>query len=104
MATANVLDVPYRIVGNQKEVVHHLTFPTKYVTGGSAATKAELGLSYLERADCDIVNIGEGSVNVVNAVYDESTEKVLLYDETPAEIASEAEVKAPVVRITARGH
>lgn len=104
MATANALDVPYRIVGNQKEVVHDLTFPTKYVTGGSAATKAELGLSYLERADCSIVGIGEGSVNIANAVYDESTEKVKLYDETPGEVSSEAEIKAPVVRITARGH
>ena len=104
MAIANALDLPYRIVGNHKETVYDLTFGTKYTTGGLSATPAELGLNYLERADCSIVNIGEGTVNIANAVYDESTKKVLLYDETPGQVSSEAEIKAPVVRITARGN
>lgn len=103
MAIANVLDVPYRVVGNQREVVYDCTFPTKYTTGGMSVTPAELGLSYIERVDCSIVGIGEGTVNITNAAYDESTNKILLYDETPAQVASEAEVKAAVIRLTARG-
>ncbi len=103
MAIANALDVPYRIVGNQKEVVYDCTFPTKYTTGGMSVTPAETGLSNFERVDCSIQGIGEGTVNIANAIYDESTKKILLYDETPGQVASEAEIKAPVVRITARG-
>ena len=104
MATVNQLDVPYRVVGNQKEVVHHATFGTKYTTGGLSVTPTELGLSYIEKADCSIQNIGEGTVNITTAIYNESTNKIELYDETPGQVASEAEVKAPVIRITARGH
>lgn len=103
MAVANVLDLPYRVVGNQREVCVDATFPTKYVTGGMSVSLAELGLNVLERADCSIVGIGEGTVNITNAVYDKTNKKVLLYDETPAQVASEAEIKAPVVRVTARG-
>jgi hypothetical protein len=102
--TANALDLPYRVVGNQRETVTDVTFGTKYTTGGLSVTPAELGLSYLERADCSVQNIGEGSVNVANAVYDETNKKIILYDETPGEVASEAEVKAPIIRVTARGH
>lgn len=104
MPIANALDVPYRISGNQRKVVYNCTFPTKYVTGGMSVTPAELGLSYIEDANCAIVGIGEGTVNITTAIYDESTQKILLYDETPGQVASEAEVKACVVKLTAYGH
>lgn len=104
MAIANALDVPYRITGNQRKVAYDCTFPTKYTTGGMSVTPAELGLNYIEVADCSIQNIGEGTVNITTAVYDETNKKIILYDETPAQVASEAEIKAPVVRLTAWGN
>jgi hypothetical protein len=103
MAIANALDVPYRISGNQRKVVYNCTFPTKYVTGGMSVTPAELGLSYIEDVDCAIVGIGEGTVNITTAIYNETSKKVELYDETPGQVASEAEIKAPVVKLTAYG-
>jgi hypothetical protein len=42
-------------------------------------------------------------VNFVSAFYNPATEKLILRDETPGEVASEAEIKKPVIQITARG-
>lgn len=102
VSVANVLDVPYRIVGNQKETVYDVTCDNKYVTLGEPLTFANLGLNYVERAICNIQKVG-GSVNVTEAAYDKTNQKILLYDETPAEVASEADVSNIVVRVVSKG-
>lgn len=103
VTVANVLDLPYRIVGKQKETVTDVTFDESYTEGGEALTPANLGLNRVERATCTIQAV-EGSVNVANAAYDDEEELVHLFDETPAEVAKEANVKGVVARVVARGY
>lgn len=104
IAAARVGDLPYRIVGNQKETVTDVTFDSAYVTGGEAVTASDLGLNYVETADASVKAATGAGVNVANAFYDESTDKILLYDETPAQVANAADVATTVVRVRARGH
>lgn len=103
---ANALSVPYRIVGSQKEVVKNVTCSTKYVEGGEVLTPANLGLNYVEPGStvCNLKDDGEGTVNIANAFYDATTGKLVLRDETPGEVASEAEIKKPIIQVRARGH
>lgn len=97
---ARVTTTPYRIVGNQKETVYDCTFDSKYLEGGESCTPANLGLRVVERSTCTIQKVG-GTVNVASASRYE--EKLHLFDETPAEVASEADVSNIVVRVVARG-
>lgn len=103
VSVANVLSVPYRIVGNQKEICCDVTFDSSYTEKGEALTRAQLGLNNIERATCTI-NAVKGSVNVVSASYDPTEQLIHLYDETPGEVASEANVEGMVVRVVARGN
>ena len=51
---ANVLDVPYHVVGNQKKTVTDATMDSSYLTGGEVATAANLGLSHIDHAEAQI--------------------------------------------------
>lgn len=104
VSVANVLEnnLPYHIVGNKKEVCRDVTFDSKYQEKGEPLTRAELGLNSIEFATCTI-NAVAGSVNVASASYDPKEQLIHLYDETPKEVASEADVKDVVVRVVARG-
>lgn len=105
VAVENALSIPYRIVGNQKETVTNVTCSEKYVEKGEALTAAQLGLNYVEpgSTSCSIKELGSGSVNFVSAFYDAAGAKLILRDETPGEVASEAEIKKPVIQVRARG-
>lgn len=103
VSVANKLGLPYRIVGAQKETVRDVTFDSKYTEGGEALTAADLGLNVVEHAECHVQSVG-GSVNVASASYDEDEELIHLFDETPGEVASEADVSEVVVRVVAKGH
>lgn len=89
--------------GSQKYSVSTVAFDSSYVTGGEPVTAAQLGLRYVEWAITTVSAVG-GSVNVANAVYDTTNEKVILYDETPAQVASEANVEGVKVQVVAFGH
>lgn len=104
VSTANVLDVPYRVVGNQKKTVTDVTFDSSYPTGGETVTPANLGLTYVEYAETNVITATGGGVNVTNAKYDKANQKTLLYDETPAEVANTSDVSTTVVRHTAFGY
>jgi hypothetical protein len=101
LSASNVLSVPYRIVGNQKETCYDVTFDNSYLEGGEACAPSLLGLSNIERTTCTIQKVG-GTVNVVAASRYE--EKLHLFDETPAEVASGADVSNIVIRCVARGN
>ena len=45
-----------------------------------------------------------GTVNIANVIYNPALETLKLYDETPAEVANEAEVKKPTCVVYAWGH
>lgn len=100
MEFKNVLGVPYRIVGNQKETVYDATFDSSYLEGGEVCLPSDLGLNVVERTTCTIQKVA-GSVNVTAAGRYE--EKLHLFDETPGEVAGAANVAGVVVRVVARG-
>ncbi len=97
-------DLAYRIVGAQKETLTDITFDSAYPTGGEAVTAADLGLNYVDNADAAVKSATGAGVNVASAFYDETTDKILLYDETPAQVANAADVATTVVRVRARGY
>jgi len=99
----NALEVPYRIVGNQKETVYDVEMDSSYTKEGEKLLRTELGLNNIERSTCSIVGI-KGSVNVVQASYDPKEQLLHLYDETPAEVASEANVEGMKIRVVSRGN
>lgn len=97
-------DTAYRIVGAQKETITDVLFDSSYPTGGEAVTAAELGLNRVETATAVVQGIASGSVNVTSADYDETNAKILLYDETPAEVANTSDMSGTTVRVIARGY
>lgn len=104
VAVENALTTPYRVIGAQKKTVTNVTCSEKYVEKGEALTPAQLGLNVVEDSSCRIKSLGTGTVNFANAFYDAKEKKLILRDETPAEVASEAEIKKPVIQVEAYGN
>lgn len=88
--------------GNLKLTVTPITFPTKYLQADKL-TPANVGLKKVVYGYAVLTSIGEGTVNIANVVYDVKNEKLGLFDETPAEVANEAEVKKPTALVFAYG-
>jgi hypothetical protein len=90
--------------GNLKMTVTPITFPTKYLQADKL-TAANVGLKKVSYGFAVLTSIGEaGTVNIANVVYNSVAETLKLYDETPAEVANEAEVKKPTALVYAWGH
>lgn len=101
VTVTNVLSPPHRIEGNRKKTVYDAVFDSSYTSEGEALAKTSVGLSNtFDHAICQIKKPAK-SVNVAEAFYDGT--KIHLYDETPAEVASEADVEGLEVRITSWG-
>jgi hypothetical protein len=88
--------------GNLKLTVTPITFPTKYLQADKL-TPANVGLNRVLYGYAVLTDIGEGAVNIANVIYDSAAETLKLFDETPAEVADEAEVKGPVALVFAYG-
>lgn len=102
VSTAVVGDNSYNVVGNRKVTVTDVTFDSSYPTGGEPVTPSDLRLNYVDHATCNIVGVG-GTVNVTNAYYDKTNQKIVAVDETPAEVASTSDLSTLVVRVRAQG-
>lgn len=93
----------HTIVGSRKRTVTDVTFDNSYPTGGEPVTAAQLGaLQRVDSAICQIKAVG-GTVNVTSVFYDEANDKLVAYDETPAEVADQADLSTLVVRVFADG-
>lgn len=90
------------VPGNLKLAVRPITFPTKYVQNENLLPAA-FGFARVAYGFAVITGIGTGTVNVANVIYDYKNGKLRLYDETPAQIAAEAEVKGVEVTVYAWG-
>jgi hypothetical protein len=89
--------------GDQKMTVTPITFPTKYVQNDSL-TPADVGLNRVSHGYAVLTSLGEGNtVNIANVVYDYANGKIRLFDETPAQVAAEAEIKKPTALVYAFG-
>ena len=102
MAVSTTVDKTPQVPGAQRFSVSSVTFDSKYVTGGEPLTAAELGLTRVDWAIATVKKVG-GTVNVAQAVYNVEKSTLQLFDETPAEVASEADVSNIVVQVVAFG-
>lgn len=95
------------VEGNKRFTVTNVTFDSSYLSGGETVTAANLGLSALSYGSCNIKAVG-GTINVASAflecVADPTANKIHLYDETPAEVASTSDVSTCVVQVKAFGY
>src|SRR5882672_7861941 len=98
-----MLSPPYRIVGNRKETVTNVTMDSSYQEKGEKLTPAQLGFTSFVDSAQSLIKEVKGTVNVANAHYERAKELLHLFDETPAEVASEANVEGIVVQVTAQG-
>jgi hypothetical protein len=106
MATATRVTqggLPFRTIGPQRKTITDVALDTSYPTGGESVTASDLGLNYVESAQAQLKLSATTTVNIANTHYNESTNKLLVYDETPAEVANAANLDGAVVRITAWG-
>lgn len=88
--------------GNLKMTVTPITFPEKYLQADKLTPK-QLGLNKVVYGYAVLTGIGAGAVNIANVIYSPANETLKLYDETPAEVANEAEVKKPTALVFAFG-
>ncbi len=100
-------DLPYRIEGAQKKTVTNVAFDTAYPTGGEVLTAANLRLNKVDYAEATIYSVATTSVNAAQvAVTPASTGtsvNVLVFDETPAEVANDADLAGLVAQVVAYG-
>ena len=109
MATvAQVGALPHYIEGSQKKTVTDVSLDSSYPTGGEQITAANLRLNYIDHAQAQIQEAATTTVNAASASFRVNTGSVsgdlLLYDETPAEVANAADMAGLVVRVTAYGY
>jgi hypothetical protein len=88
--------------GNLKLAVLPVEFPTKYVVD-EPLTPADFGLNRVEYGYAVLTSISNGAVNIANVIYDPEEETLILVDETPAQVAAEAEIKKPTALVFAYG-
>ena len=106
MATATRVTqggLPFRTDGTRKVTITDVALDSSYPTGGESVSASDLGLVKVESADATLKSAATTTVNIANVYYDESTSKLLVYDETPAQVANAADLAGAVVRVTARG-
>lgn len=105
LAALTVGNKPRRnaVPGDLKLAVLPITFPTKYVQNEDLKPSA-FGFARVKYGWAVITGIGTGTVNVANVIYNYKTGKLILVDETPAQIAAEAEVKGVEVLVFAYGN
>lgn len=95
--------VDSNVFGSRRVTVTDVTLDSSYPTGGEAITAAQLGLSTVLFAFCNVKAVS-GTVNVANAYYDSANSKIKVYDETPAEVANAASLASVVIRVMAYGY
>lgn len=96
-------DLPYRVVGAQRKTVTDVSMDTSYLSGGEPVTAGNLGLNTVDTATATIQTAATTTVNAASASYDEAAALLHVWDETPAEVASTANLSGLVVRVVAHG-
>jgi hypothetical protein len=106
--STSIVQTP-RSPGDQMFAIADITCSEKYVAEGEVVKASEFNLrTFAFVFPLGVKTLGSGStVNIANAVFSVSSNKtegkLILRDETPAEVASEAEIKKPVITLCAFG-
>ena len=90
------------VLGNKRVTFSTVTFDSSYPTGGEPLTAADLGLSTVEYAVCNVNTVG-GTQNVANVWYDKANSKIKVYDETPGEASNTSDLSTLLVDVIAFG-
>lgn len=92
-------------MGNKRVSFATVAFDGSYPTGGESVTPAQLKLSSVHVAICDI-SIPDDAIGTTAARYDLTNKKILVYDDddTPAEVANAADLAGLTVHIVAFGN
>lgn len=99
----NILPVPYRIVGNQKEINYNATFDSSYLEGGETFKPSEVGLNRFERVTCSVINGSESETNPIDSSWYKEEKLHLTDSKTSKELAKEKDMSKVVVQVVARG-
>jgi len=91
------------VFGNKRVKVRDITFDSSYPTGGEPLTAADVDLKKIDFGICTIQAVG-GTVNVTSVYYDTTNNKLIAYDETPAEVTDTATLATLVVRCVFFGY
>ena len=94
--------LPYAVSSAQCKTVTDVTFDSSYPTGGEAFTASDLGLNVVEDAEVEVKSVA-GTVNVANVFADLTNSKLIVWDETPAQVSNASDLTDVVVRVTAHG-
>lgn len=94
------------VFGDQKVTVADFTFDNAYPSPGGEAVSPvnDLGLQKVNWAICTVKSATGGLVNVANVHYDRANNKLVVFDETPAEVANGADLSTLVVQVVAFGY
>lgn len=105
MAVTTTRTQKQRVPGNQKFTVTSVTFDSSYAEGGEPLTAAQLGLTKVDFAMCNLTNGTEASEKWVMApFYTPSTSKIHLQDaKTGKELAKEVNCEKVTVTVVAFG-
>lgn len=99
----NLLPVPYRIVGNVKEVSYSATFDNSYLEGGETFKPSEVNFSRFERVSVNIMNGSESETNPVDTGYYKEEKLHLIDGKTSKEMAKEKDMSKVIAQVNARG-
>lgn len=92
------------VVGSLRKTVSTVAFDSSYPTGGEPLTAADLRLGRVAYADVTISTTATTTVNATQFAYDVTNSKLLVFDETPAEVSNTANLDGLVVQIEAYGY
>lgn len=87
-------------IEGRKSTVTDVTFDSSYPTGGEAITPADLGMSNVIDATCEVRAKG---ATVTNVYYDRTNAK-LVANAAAAEVANTTDLSTVVVRVRAIGY
>jgi len=93
------------VMGNKRVSTADVVFDSLYPTGGELVTAAQLSLSAVTHATA-VISVPDDAIGTTAARYVVSTSKIIVYDDddTPAEVASTADLAGLTVRLVAYGY
>jgi ABC-type sugar transport system ATPase subunit len=104
MATATAVSTGVSnatVFGNKRVTVTNVALDSSYPSGGESISASDLGLRKVDFAISTLKTTATTTVNIANAHYDTANSKLVVFDETPAEVTGD--LAGAVVQIVAFG-
>jgi hypothetical protein len=98
---ATLTNPDFTVVGDKRLTTVNVTADTSYPTGGYSITPAQLGLGAILTVDCAYASSSTPAIRAVR--YNNSTSKLLFFDQAFAEIAAGVDLSTFSGQIQAMG-